>query len=141
MFVFEEQGSLSSYFMKFKSYFAEFDSDGDALFCYVAWYPTQLRSFTSGNTLKRQLDSLRHEVTSKKQSLEDMRGKLEDLEDASNSQNIGSTAQSRQIRVLENRLDKAMIKYNEAQTIRRTYSLLLYYATCAAPTYYVGARP
>ncbi len=26
----------------------------------------------------------------------------------------------RQIRVLENRLDKAMIKYNEAQSIRRT---------------------
>merc|ERR1740117_1697637 len=30
----------------------------------------------------------------------------------------------RQIRVLENRLDKAMIKYNEAQSIRKTYEQL-----------------
>jgi hypothetical protein len=27
----------------------------------------------------------------------------------------------RHIRLLENRLDKALIKYNEAQSIRRTY--------------------
>ncbi|CAD7937991.1 unnamed protein product [Amoebophrya sp. A25] len=77
------------------------------------------------NSLKRQLDSLRHEVAQKKSLLEDLRAKLEDLQDASNSQNIGSTAQSRQIRVLENRLDKAMIKYNEAQTIRRTYEQIV----------------
>lgn len=32
---------------------------------------------------------------------------------------------SRQIRMLENRLDKAMIKYNEAQSIRHTYEHIL----------------
>lgn len=31
----------------------------------------------------------------------------------------------RQIRVLENRLDKAMIKYNEAQSIKRTYEQIV----------------
>merc|ERR1712190_11967 len=31
----------------------------------------------------------------------------------------------RQIRVLENRLDKAMIKYNEAQIIRKTYEAIV----------------
>jgi len=31
----------------------------------------------------------------------------------------------RQIRVLENRLDKAMIKYNEAQSIRKTYEQIV----------------
>ena len=31
----------------------------------------------------------------------------------------------RQIRTLENRLDKAMIKYNEAQSIRKTYDQIV----------------
>ena len=31
----------------------------------------------------------------------------------------------RKIRLLENRLDKAMIKYNEAQSIKRTYELIV----------------
>merc|ERR1712190_633639 len=31
----------------------------------------------------------------------------------------------RQIRVLENRLDKAMIKYNEAQSIKKTYEAIV----------------
>merc|ERR1719440_1001454 len=34
-------------------------------------------------------------------------------------------AMTRQIRPLENRLDKAMIKYNEAQNIRRTYEQIV----------------
>merc|ERR1719160_1399362 len=33
--------------------------------------------------------------------------------------------QMRHIRILENRLDKAMIKYNEAQSIRKTYELIV----------------
>jgi hypothetical protein len=32
---------------------------------------------------------------------------------------------SRNIRILENRLDKAMIKYNEAQSIQRTYEQIV----------------
>jgi len=31
----------------------------------------------------------------------------------------------RAIRVMENRLDKAMIKYNEAMSIKKTYDLIL----------------
>jgi len=31
----------------------------------------------------------------------------------------------RQIRVLENRLDKATIKYNEAQSIKKTYEQIV----------------
>jgi len=33
--------------------------------------------------------------------------------------------QMRSIRVMENRLDKAMIKYNEAMSIKKTYDLIL----------------
>jgi len=32
---------------------------------------------------------------------------------------------TRKIRILENRLDKAMIKYNEAQSIRKTYEQIV----------------
>merc|ERR1712187_301762 len=35
------------------------------------------------------------------------------------------TPEMRQIRVLENRLDKAMIKYNEAQSIKKTYEAIV----------------
>ena len=34
------------------------------------------------------------------------------------------TTQMKQMRLLENRLDKAMIKYNKAQSIRKTYERL-----------------
>jgi len=77
------------------------------------------------NGLKRQLDNLRHEVANKKDVLDKNRGKLDELTGAANSQNMGSSSQMRQIRVLENRLDKAMIKYNEAQSIRRTYETIV----------------
>lgn len=49
-----------------------------------------------------------------------LQGILEELED----NKIGMTEESplvKNIRVLENRLDKVMIKYNEAQSIRKTY--------------------
>ena len=31
----------------------------------------------------------------------------------------------KKIRILENRLDKAMLKYNEAMSIRKTYEVIL----------------
>lgn len=53
--------------------------------------------------------------------------------DESNKTNTGLWAQpnredsplTRKIRMLENRLDKAMIKYNEAQSIRKTYEQIV----------------
>jgi len=40
---------------------------------------------------------------------------------------------TKQIRPLENRLDKAMIKYNEAQNIRRTYEQVDTVLSCRRP--------
>ena len=40
--------------------------------------------------------------------------------------NDEDTPLTRSIRVLENRLDKAMIKYNEATSIRKTYSQIVH---------------
>jgi hypothetical protein len=38
---------------------------------------------------------------------------------------IKDSAQAKEIRLLENRLDKAMIKYNETQSIKKTYELIV----------------
>jgi len=40
----------------------------------------------------------------------------------------------RHIRLLENRLDKALIKYNEAQSIRRTYEQVRQPSECSPPS-------
>ena len=39
--------------------------------------------------------------------------------------NLEENPLTRKIRMLENRLDKAMIKYNEAQSIRKTYEQIV----------------
>ena len=41
------------------------------------------------------------------------------------NQAVSNGKQERTIRMLENRLDKAMIKYNEAQSIKKTYDIIL----------------
>ena len=60
---------------------------------------------------KSQLDKLKDEV--KTCTLESKRPNQED------------NPMTRQIRILENRLDKAMIKYNEAQSIKTTYEQIV----------------
>jgi hypothetical protein len=39
--------------------------------------------------------------------------------------NMKDSPQAKEIRMLENRLDKAMIKYNETQSIKKTYELIV----------------
>mmetsp|Transcript_123119 Transcript_123119/g.226850 ORF Transcript_123119/g.226850 Transcript_123119/m.226850 type:complete len:536 (-) Transcript_123119:145-1752(-) len=72
-------------------------------------------------TKQRQYDALKADNTKKKLQLEDMESKMRELTLDSNLPTTEASPQMRQIRVLENRLDKAMIKYNEAQSIQKTY--------------------
>merc|ERR1719356_1043781 len=51
--------------------------------------------------------------------------KSKDLKIGSQMHKSEQSPEMRQIRVLENRLDKAMIKYNEAQSIRKTYETIV----------------
>lgn len=51
--------------------------------------------------------------------------KLKDLDKEMAKLNDDDTPLTRNIRTLENRLDKAMIKYNEAQSIRKTYEQIV----------------
>jgi hypothetical protein len=72
-------------------------------------------------TLQRRYDALKAENSKKTNNLQDLDGKLNELATDAALPNTEASAEMRQIRVLENRLDKAMIKYNEAQSIRKTY--------------------
>lgn len=51
--------------------------------------------------------------------------KLKDLRSESKHISDDNNPYMRRIKMLENKLDKAMIKYNEAQSIRRTYEQIL----------------
>ena len=54
-----------------------------------------------------------------------MQDKLRDLEKDISKLKDDDTPLTRNIRTTENRLDKAMIKYNEAQSIRKTYEQIV----------------
>eukprot|EP00297_Palpitomonas_bilix_P003249 CAMPEP_0113876262 /NCGR_PEP_ID=MMETSP0780_2-20120614/5392_1 /TAXON_ID=652834 /ORGANISM="Palpitomonas bilix" /LENGTH=561 /DNA_ID=CAMNT_0000862327 /DNA_START=159 /DNA_END=1844 /DNA_ORIENTATION=+ /assembly_acc=CAM_ASM_000599 len=75
--------------------------------------------------LRKRYDDLRHTVYLKSKELEGLQDKLRDLERESIKPNMEDNPLTRQIRTLENRLDKAMIKYNEAQSIRKTYEQIV----------------
>lgn len=75
--------------------------------------------------LRRQLDVLQSENSEKRNQLQNLLHKKEDLvTDAQPLLTDGSSLAQR-IRTLENRLDKALIKHNEAVSIRRTYEQIL----------------
>merc|ERR1719238_278480 len=71
--------------------------------------------------LQRKLDLLKHDSMQKEKHLYELGCKLNELSMDSKLPKTEDSPQMRHIRVLENRLDKAMIKYNEAQSIRKTY--------------------
>ena len=68
--------------------------------------------------LRASHDKYRHRSQNMRIELQGMEDKLREME--RQSEPTQSMSMNRKIRVLENRLDKAMIKYNEAQAIRST---------------------
>jgi ribosomal protein S4 len=75
---------------------------------------------TDENYLRILLDREKHETKVKKNMLFTLQDKLKEVEDSKLGY-IEENPMMRTIRVLENRLDKVMIKYNEAQSIQQTY--------------------
>merc|ERR1719393_745460 len=71
------------------------------------------------------MDSIKSDNMKKKRNLEDLANKYDELKTDAAIPSTEASPQMRQIRVLENRLDKAMIKYNEAQSIRKTYEQIV----------------
>merc|ERR1719265_1484374 len=75
--------------------------------------------------LQRDVDLIIAGNRKKKGTLEDLKSKLGELSLDAKLHMNESSAEMRQIRVLENRLDKSMIKFNEAHSIRRTYEEII----------------
>ncbi|OQS06428.1 hypothetical protein THRCLA_01532 [Thraustotheca clavata] len=74
---------------------------------------------------RKQYDDVRHKVAAQVELLEQLKDNVKDLELESKKPSMEDTPETRKIRMLENRLDKAMIKYNEAQSIRKTYEQIV----------------
>ena len=66
------------------------------------------------------VDKYKHKVTAKKKQLLNLKDKLNEVSDVM-FQGTDEVPEMRRVRELENNLDKVMIKYNEAQSIRKTY--------------------
>ncbi|CCI45580.1 unnamed protein product [Albugo candida] len=70
---------------------------------------------------RKQYDDMRHRVQAQTALYEDLKDEFRDLELDSKKPSIEDTPEVKKIRIFECRLDKAMMKYNEAQNICRTY--------------------
>lgn len=66
------------------------------------------------------LDKQKHDTKSRKNMLFTLQDKMKEVEDNKLGY-IQENPMMRTIRLLENRLDKVMIKFNEAQSIQQTY--------------------
>lgn len=76
--------------------------------------------------MKRKLDEQKALTQKKRKELLALQDRLNEISNEKQSDLIlDDNPYMRKIRMLENRLDKAMIKYNEAQSIKRTYELIV----------------
>merc|ERR1712078_102840 len=77
------------------------------------------------NQLKHKMDSVANEAKKKMETCEKLEDKMNELAMNATAPSTENDSSMRHIRVLENRLDKAMIKYNEAMSIRKTYEQIV----------------
>ena len=77
------------------------------------------------SSLRKRHDGLVSKTTHHTEKLDRLQATAHTLELESQKPSEEDTPLTRKIRMLENRLDKAMIKYNEAQSIRKTYEQIV----------------
>eukprot|EP00668_Euglena_longa_P015211 GGOE01019266.1.p1 GENE.GGOE01019266.1~~GGOE01019266.1.p1 ORF type:complete len:524 (-),score=214.16 GGOE01019266.1:255-1826(-) len=75
--------------------------------------------------LRKKYDDVRQTAEQKKSELARLKEKMKDIDKESQPILNEESPLARKIRMLENRLDKSMIKYNEAQSIRKTYEQIV----------------
>jgi len=75
--------------------------------------------------LRKNFDTLRANAEDRRAELKKLRDEASALELESRRPNQEDTPLARRILSLESRLDKAMIKFNEAQSIRKTYEQIV----------------
>ena len=77
------------------------------------------------NILRQKLDYARAQKNKSKVEWKKLDEKLKELKNESKLISDDNNPYMRRIKLLENKLDKAMIKFNEAMSIRRTYEQIL----------------
>jgi coiled-coil domain-containing protein 151 len=77
--------------------------------------------------LRREYDELKSVSLRQRKQLDALKDSVKDLELDSQRPHMEDNEFTRQIRALENKLDKAMIQYNEAQVIIIIILILMYY--------------
>lgn len=82
-------------------------------------------TMTVVQNLQRKYDLLKNENQKKREYLDQLEIKKSELSIGATMHSSEASPEMRHIRVLENRLDKTMIKYNEAQSIRKTYEAIV----------------
>ena len=80
---------------------------------------------TKVHQLRRQYDDLRSGNDQKAEEILVMNEKLDELQHESEPILSDESPMTQKIRMLENRLDKSLIKHNEAMSIRRTYETIV----------------
>eukprot|EP00826_Nyctotherus_ovalis_P023661 TRINITY_DN181_c0_g1_i5.p1 TRINITY_DN181_c0_g1~~TRINITY_DN181_c0_g1_i5.p1 ORF type:complete len:270 (-),score=124.86 TRINITY_DN181_c0_g1_i5:1755-2564(-) len=74
---------------------------------------------------KKLLNDKRNKTADKLKQLKKMRSKMDELKNERSALGDDNNPLMQSIRQLENKLDKAMIKYNEAMSIRKTYEMIV----------------
>lgn len=77
------------------------------------------------NELRKRYDDIKAVAVKKTKELEKRIDSIKDMEREAVRPAEQDTPMTRHIRMLENRFDKALIKYNEAQSIRKTYEQIV----------------
>lgn len=77
------------------------------------------------NLLRLKLDYVRNEKNKSREEWKRTDERLKELKSESKYLGDDNNPYMKKIKMLENKLDKAMIKYNEAMSIRRTYEQIL----------------
>ena len=112
---------------KLKKDYEKLRNDVNVLKKTSLYVPGRIKSAvnTENNFYRLKLDEAKNRKLKSKESYEQLNKKLEDLKLEAKYINDDNNPYVKRIKLLENKLDKAMIKYNEAMSIRRTYEQIL----------------
>ena len=112
---------------KLKKDYEKLRNDVNVLKKTCLYVPGRVKSAASSenNFYRLKLDEARNKKKKSQESFTQLNKKLEELKSEAKFINDDNNPYVKRIKLLENKLDKAMIKYNEAMSIRRTYEQIL----------------
>ena len=112
---------------KLKKDYEKLRNDVNVLKKTCLYVPGRVKSAASSenNFYRLKLDEAINMRKKSEESFKQLNKKLEELKAEAKFINDDNNPYVKRIKLLENKLDKAMIKYNEAMSIRRTYEQIL----------------